>query len=56
MTVINLDVKQQPDPNDRDGHGRTRLHNLFLGLFECEPSELQQALKAGCDVNAADNW
>ena len=56
MTVINLDVKQQPDPNDRDGHGRTRLHNLFLGLFECESSELQQALKAGCDVNAADNW
>ena len=56
MTVINLDVKQQPDPNDRDGQGRTRLHNLFVGLFECELSELQQALKAGCDVNAVDNW
>ena len=56
MTVINLDVKQQPGPNDRDGHGRTRLHNLFYGLFQCELSELQKALKAGCDVNAADNW
>ena len=56
MTVINLDVKQQPDPNDGDGHGRTRLHNLFYGLFQCELSELQKALKAGCDVNAADNW
>ena len=56
MTVINLDVKRRPDPDDRDGHGRTRLHNLFYGLFECELSELQEALKAGCDVNAADNW
>ena len=56
MTVINLDVKQQPDPNDRDGHGRTRLHNLFYGVPWCELSELQKALKAGCDVNAADNW
>ena len=55
MTVTNLDQKQQPHPDSRDGKGRTRLHKLF-SEFAVRAADLQQALKAGCDVNAVDNW
>ena len=55
MTVIKLDRKQRPDPDIRDGKGRTQLHKLCSD-FDVYISDLQQALKAGCNVNAVDNW
>ena len=55
MTIRNPDQKQQPDPDSRDGKGRTRLHKACIG-FTISAADLQQALTAGCDVNAVDNW
>ena len=55
MTIRNPDQKQQPHPDSRDGKGRTRLHKACFG-FDVSAADLQQALTAGCDVNAVDNW
>ena len=55
MTVIKLDQTQRPHPDSRDGKGRTQLHKLCSHFVVCAV-DLQQALKAGCNVNAVDNW
>ena len=55
MTFVNLDQKQQPDPDSRDGKGRTPLHELCRS-YNVTVSDLRQALAAGADVNAVDNW
>ena len=55
MTIIKLDQKRPPDPNLKDGKGRTRLHELCSD-FNVTIGEVRQALNAGCDVSAVDNW
>ena len=55
VTVIKLDQNQRPHPDSRDGQGKTQLHKICSD-FVVIAVDLQQALKAGCNVNAVDNW